>query len=268
MARGPLGDLASYLRKYHLAPRYPRESVLRLTASDGVPLVAHRLRGPADAGATVVVVHGFVNWSRTPMLHAFCTRLARRVHVVAPDLRGHGRSGGHSTLGHTEHLDVGAAVAAAEPGLPVVTIGVSLGGVAVLRHAAAEQSVAAVFAVSAPMRRDASRPGSKKMASVASSRAGRRALSTLMRTRLAPGRVQLPDISGELGSIAPAHTVIVHDRNDHFFGPEHAEALHDAAGDPKALWWYEGAGHGIDLLTPDFADRVVDWIDATLRRSG
>lgn len=260
MARGALRELTGYLRKYHLAPRYPRESVTRLLADDGTPIVAHRLAGPADAVAAVVVVHGFVNWSRTPALHRFSTHLARHFHVVVPDLRGHGRSGGRCTLGKSEHLDVAAAVQTCPPGLPVVLIGVSLGGVAVLRYAAsAPGTVAAVIAVSAPVRRDASRPGSSRIVSVTSTRAGRRALSTLMRTRVAEGH-HLPDIESELASIAPARCVIVHDRADHFFGPEHAEVLHAAASEPKELWWYDDAGHGLDLLTPVFADRVIEWV--------
>lgn len=264
MARGPLRDIGAYLRKYPLAPRYPRECAIRLQAADGTRLAAHRLVGPDDAPATAVVVHGFVNWSRSPGVHAFSVRLAQRLHVIAPDLRGHGRSGGRCSLGSLEHLDVAAAVDAAPDGLPVVTIGVSLGGVAVLRHAAVSDTVAAVVAVSAPARGDSSRPGSQRMTSVTSSRTGRRVLSSLMRTRLADGRLRLPDVAEELARVAPARCVIVHDRHDHFFGPEHAEALHAAASDPKELWWYDGAGHGIDLLTPAFADRLVEWVEGVL----
>ena len=40
------------------------------------------------------------------------------------------------------------------------------------------------------------------------------------------------------------------------FGPEHAEALFAWAGEPKALWWVPGGGHGRSMLTPDLLERV------------
>ena len=57
-------------------------------------LAGARLTGPPDAVATIVLAHGFVHSSRTPRIHAFAHLLARRAHVLVPDLRGHGSSGG------------------------------------------------------------------------------------------------------------------------------------------------------------------------------
>ena len=55
-----------WARSYPLAPRYrPPATVLRLRSADGTPLAAVRVPGPDDALASVVVVHGFSNWSRT-----------------------------------------------------------------------------------------------------------------------------------------------------------------------------------------------------------
>src|SRR5205085_7198321 len=130
--------LSDWARKYPLAPRWRREELLSLRTADGVPISAARLEGPEDAPAVVVLVHGFLNSSRSPVVHGFARMLASRVHVIAPDLRGHGRSGGRVTLGALEPLDVAAVVHEAHrawPDLPVVTVGTSLGGVAVLRHA-------------------------------------------------------------------------------------------------------------------------------------
>ena len=148
-----LAVVADWARKYPLAPRWRREELLWLSAADGVPISAARLTGPPDAPAVVVLVHGFLNSSRSPLVHGFARMLAARAHVVAPDLRGHGRSGGRVTLGALEPLDVDAAVGAAReawPDLPVVTVGTSLGGIAVLRHAGLVGGVAGTVAISAP----------------------------------------------------------------------------------------------------------------------
>ena len=64
--QSPLGAVKSYLAKYHFAPKYRREHRLSLTAADGTSITAWRVPGPSDAPCTVVLVHGFVNWSRTP----------------------------------------------------------------------------------------------------------------------------------------------------------------------------------------------------------
>ena len=83
-------------------------------------------------------------------------------------------------------------------------------------------------------------------------------MAGLLRTRVDRGCNGGPGPVEVVGQIAPAHTVVVHDPDDWYFGPEHAQAIYDAAGEPKDLWWEEEAGHGSDLLTPAFAERVLD----------
>src|SRR3954452_20411600 len=102
----PTRLVTGYLRKYPFAPRYPSAHRLRLTTADGVRLAAAHLPGPSGAPATLVLLHGFVHSSRTPAIHAFARQLARHLNVVLPDLRGHGGSGGRSTLGTDEVHDV------------------------------------------------------------------------------------------------------------------------------------------------------------------
>ncbi len=253
-----------YVRMYVAPPRYRRARRLVLTTADGVRLNAWRLDGPPDAPCTVVVVHGFVNSSRSPAVHAFASRLSARVHVVVPDMRGHGRSGGRCSMGRHEPLDVAAAVAAARPDVPVVTVGTSLGGAAVLLHAGTAGGVAGVVAVSAPARGDLDRVGSHRVRRWVSGPAARVALAVLLRTRVGPDCVYLPEAGEVVAAIAPAFTLVVHDPEDWYFGPDHAEAIFEWAGEPKDLWWYHGAGHGTDLLTPAFADRLLAELDRRL----
>jgi pimeloyl-ACP methyl ester carboxylesterase len=251
--------VGGFVRRYAFVPRYRREEALSLVTADGVRLAGARLQGPTDAFATVVLVHGLVHSSRTPRIHAFARWLAGHVHVIVPELRGHGRSGGYSTLGRDEPLDVDAAVAAAPVGLPVVTVGISLGGASALLHAGAFGGVAGVVAVSAPARWAAwDTPATERVRRYVATRAGRQVLARLLRTRVAATLEGVPDSRMVVAAIAPAFTIVVHDPADHYFGEEHARALHEWAGEPKELWLMPGHGHGTDLLTPPLARRLVD----------
>ena len=276
--------LTGWATKYPLAPRYPRSTRLALRAADGTALRAYRISGPPSAWVTVVIAHGFVNSSRTPAIHAFVQRLSLDVHVIALDLRGHGASGGYASMGVREPLDVEAAVRAARswsPGLPVVTLGISLGGAAVLLQAgtapdsqisyaeagdltsaSAHKRLAGkpdgVVAVSAPAFWGVlDTPGTARMAFWVGSRLGRFLLAHLLSTRLPESCDSVPDSSDTVAAIAPSFIVVAHDPGDWYFPAEHPERLIAWAHEPKALWWYEGRGHGTDLLDDAFADRVL-----------
>ncbi|MEA2685134.1 MAG: hypothetical protein QOE93_329, partial [Actinomycetota bacterium] len=208
--RWPGSAVVTVARKHAFGPRYRVEERLSLVTEDGVTLAGARLAGPPDAMATVVFAHGFVHSSRTPRVHAFAHLLARRVHVIVPDLRGHGASGGLCTLGLEEPLDVAAAVAAADPSLPVVTLGISLGAAAVLLHAGVRGGVAGVIAISPPAwsgRWDT--PGTKRVARWACSPAGRQVLARLLHTRIAQQFPPVPDAQDLVAGIAPAFTLLV-----------------------------------------------------------
>jgi pimeloyl-ACP methyl ester carboxylesterase len=263
------GVAAHMVRKYFLAPRYPREQRLDVLTEDGVRLSGARLQGPADAPGTVVLVHGFAHSSRTPRVHAFAHRLARDLHVVVPDLRGHGASRGVATLGAKEPLDVAAAVAAAPPSLPVVTVGISMGAAAVLLHAGTFGGLAGVVAISSPAWSQAwDTPSTVRVRRAVTSRAGREFMARVLRTRVAPSCEPVPDSRHVVARIAPAFTLVVHDPDDHYFGREHAEAIYAWADEPKDLWLVAGAGHGTDVLTPAFTDRLVGELRARLQARG
>jgi pimeloyl-ACP methyl ester carboxylesterase len=260
----PLQAAARWARSYPLAPRYrPPATSLRLRSADGTSLAAVALPGPAAAVASVVVVHGFSNSSRTPEVQRLAHELATAAHVVVLDLRGHGRSRGRSTLGRREPDDVDAAVVAAAeraPGLPVVAVGVSLGGAASLVAAGRGSALAGVVAVSAPAWPDLTSPAGARLARWRA-RPSRRALVwAISGTRLDPAPDEAEPVTGFVGAIAPGFVVVAHDPGEAVFGPEHAQALYDAAGEPKELWWVPGGGHGRSLLTPAFGERVRDEI--------
>jgi uncharacterized protein len=258
--------LGGYLRKHAFVPRYRDEQRMAVFTEDGVRLAAFRLQGPPDAAGTVVLVHGFSQSSRMPRIHAFAHQLAQRMHVIVPDLRGHGLSGGLSSMGTYEPLDVKAAVEAADPSVPVVTVGISLGGAAVLLHGGTYGGVAGVVAISAPAWWGAwDTPATKRIQRYAMTPAGRRFLAVFMRTRIAQVCEGVPHAEEKAAAIAPAFTLVVADPKDHYFDEVHPRTIYGWANEPKDLWLLPGTGHGTDLLGPAFTDRLLAELDRRLR---
>jgi pimeloyl-ACP methyl ester carboxylesterase len=240
--------------------------MLKLRTEDGVVLHAVH-RPPAEGavdGLAVVFGHGFSGSTRKPAVRRMVTALSRYAGVIAVDFRGHGRSGGRSTLGDAEVLDIEAAVQwAREYGYDrVVTVGASMGGGVVLRHAALCHSVDAVVSVSAPSRwyvRDTF--PMRRVHWLVERRLGRLVSRTVLRIRLASGWDTVPESPVELaGRIAPAPLLVVHGDADAFFTVEHPTALMAAAGPTAELWLVEGFGHAEGAMTAELADRVGRWV--------
>src|SRR6201995_6218547 len=111
----------------------PVVSATTLVTDDGVPIDAIHLRGTKDLA--IVVAHGFtLSWQR-PNVWRIANRFNRGAGVLSFDFRGHGRSGGLSTLGDREISDLDVVVRWARElgyrrGAPG---GVSVGGASVLR---------------------------------------------------------------------------------------------------------------------------------------
>src|SRR5207244_4540769 len=94
------------------------------------------------------------------------------------DFRGHGASGGVSTLGEREVDDIDALVSVARRNHPrVVSVGASMGGFIALRHAALGGAVDAVIAISSPAADDQPRLArARLLGRVVSTDRGRRLL--------------------------------------------------------------------------------------------
>ncbi|WP_280388175.1 alpha/beta fold hydrolase [Nocardia wallacei] len=117
-----------------------RDRAVTATSDDGVPL-AIRECGPEDAPATVVFVHGFCNSMES--FHFQRRDLEKlwgpRVRMVFFDLRGHGRSGTPGTDSCTVPQlgrDLAAVIARSAPSGPLLLVGHSMGGMAILAAAA------------------------------------------------------------------------------------------------------------------------------------
>lgn len=265
---GWAGRAATLGRKRVALPRYrPPATALVLQAADGTRLHAVHLPGPPDARISVVLAHGVTNSSRTPTVHAFAHACAAWASVVVVDLRGHGRSGGQSSVGTHEALDIAAAVAAARqvmPDLAVVVVGTSLGGLAALFAVAAlppEAGVAGVLTISAPVPGLAVGPAAARLRRLSESPLGRAALRAVMGTRVAPGWVPPTGLADAVAAIAPRWLVVAHDPTEPYFDRAHPEALVAASDGHAEHWWLDGAGHGGAALTPALATRLRHHIE-------
>jgi pimeloyl-ACP methyl ester carboxylesterase len=230
--------------------------VVAITTRDGVRLAGSRL-GSVDPA--VVFCHGFMGWHRKPRVGLFIEELSRWFTVSALDLRGHGRSGGFCTFGDAEILDVEAIVedARARGHSRVATIGASMGGIAVIRHAALLGGVDAVGAISVPARWEGhGSPAVKRMQWFTTSWQGRQ-LCRVAGVRLATSWNDPEAPEDVIGKIAPVPVMIVHGLDDHYFDEDEAWRLYRRANEPKRLLLASRFGHAEDGFTPGFAERIA-----------
>jgi pimeloyl-ACP methyl ester carboxylesterase len=229
---------------------------IRVTTEDGVQLVGHRL---GEAETALVFCHGFLGWHRKGRLVPFQEQLARWFTVYAFDFRGHGGSGGRSTFGIDEVRDVEAVVRLAreQGSARVVTFGGSMGGIAVLRHAALLGGVDGVVSVSAPARWNGhDSEAVRRMVWLTATPTGR----WLLRAggvRISRTWIRSEDPADFVGQIAPTPLLIVHGRDDHYFDEENAWLLYRRAGEPKRLLLAGRFGHAEDGYTAGLAEQVA-----------
>ncbi|MFF3731293.1 alpha/beta hydrolase family protein [Streptomyces sp. NPDC002476] len=248
--------------------------------------------GAAD-GTAIVIAHGFTGSLDRPAVRRAARVLGRHAAVVTFSFRGHGGSGGRSTVGDREVLDLAAAVrwARALGHRRVVTVGFSMGGSVVLRHGAlyaagreaggteapaevladSEARADAVVAVSAParwyyrgtapMRRLhwlVTRPTGRLV--------GRYGFGTRIdRDDWDP--VPLSPVEAA-GLIAPVPLLIVHGDRDPYFPLDHPRMLAGAAGEGAELWLEPGVGHAENAADESLLTRIGDWTTAACSMMG
>ncbi len=237
-----------------------------IVTDDGVPIDAAHL--PGDPGLGIVLAHGFtLNWQHGAVWRA-ATGLSRFGGVITFDFRGHGRSGGVSTLGDKEIKDLDVAVGyARELGYQrIATVGFSMGASVVLRHAGLIGGVDAVVSVSGPGQWYFRGTRQMRLVHLAvERRLGRLITRTVLKTRISNGRwdpVPLPPAEAA-ARIAPVPLLVVHGDRDEYFPVDHAQRIYDAAGDPKELWIVPGFGHAESGAGPQLIRRIGEWVRAS-----
>ncbi|MDQ0794913.1 alpha/beta hydrolase [Streptomyces sp. B1I3] len=255
---------------------------------------------PGDGGVAdrtaVVVAHGFTGSVDRPAVQRAASVFAQRAAVITFSFRGHGRSGGRSTVGDREVLDLAAAVTWARSlgHRRVVTVGFSMGGSVVLRHAAlyterevretaVKDSAApgaervggrtaahkrragahtdAVVAVSAPARwyYRGTAP-MRRLHWVVTRPAGRLVGWYGFRTRIhREDWDPVPLSPVEAAPLIDAPLLIVHGDRDPYFPLDHPRMLAAAAGGGAELWIERGMGHAENAADDALLTRIADW---------
>jgi pimeloyl-ACP methyl ester carboxylesterase len=242
----------------------PVVTTATLVTEDGVPIEAVHLPGPRDLA--VVMAHGFTQSWQRPMVWQIARRFNLKAGVVTFDFRGHGRSGGMSTLGDKEINDLDVAVHyAREIGYQrVATAGFSMGGSVVLRQAGLRHGVDAAVSISGPGRwfYRGTEP-MRRVHFVAEKRVGRVFARRFLHTRIDPHGWPTPDPlppADAAERISPTPVLIVHGDRDPFFPADHARQLYAAARPPKELWLIPGFGHAERATDDALVDRIAAWI--------
>ncbi|MFC7309394.1 alpha/beta hydrolase [Streptomyces monticola] len=251
-----------------------------LRTVDGVPIDAAYEPGPAGPQDPVIVVaHGFTGDLERPHVRRAAGVFAQFAAVVTFTFRGHGKSGGRSTVGDREVLDLAAAVdwARSFGHARVVTVGFSMGGSVVLRHAAlhkgrtdgrtegegrTEAGADAVVAVSAPARwyYRGTAP-MRRLHWLVTRPVGRVVGRHVLRTRIYHrdwDPVPLSPVEA-VPLIAPAPLLIVHGERDPYFPLDHPRMLASAAAGAAELWLEPGMGHAEHAADDQLLARIARW---------
>ena len=255
----------------------PGTRPLTVRADDGVrlagivvPAAPPRPPGPGARRLTFVVAHGFTNSVARAPFRRLVGWLRRFGEVRALDFRGHGSSGGGSGVGgDPEVLDVDAAVRSArsDGADAVVTLGLSMGGGAVLRQAALGRhrpdAVVSVSAVSRWYVRDT--VPMRRVHWLLETSVGRNLASRVLRLRLDEPWLTVPPSPLQVVSrIAPTPLLLVHGDRDEYFPLEHFRTLAQAAGPTATAWVVPGFGHAESGATAPLVERIGRWASATI----
>jgi pimeloyl-ACP methyl ester carboxylesterase len=263
------GDLAAPSVKSAQSVK-PMDSMDSMDSTGEGPQAETGGRGDGDR-TVVVVAHGFTGSVDRAAVRRAAGVFARDAAVVTFSFRGHGASGGRSTVGDLEVLDLAAAVRWARTfgHRRVVTVGFSMGGSVVVRHAALyrdhpDARTDAVVSVSGPARwyYRGTAP-MRRLHWVVTNPVGRVVGRVGLHTRIHQydwDPVPLSPI-GAVPLIAPVPLLVVHGDSDPYFPLDHPRMLAAAAPEGAAELWIEpGMGHAENAADEPLLGRIAAWI--------
>ncbi len=231
---------------------------------DGVVLDGFHCAPYSPSELGIVLAHGFCNSVSKVSFQRIASRLAAQAGIVALSFRGHGRSGGRSSVGPVEVHDLAAGVhLARDLGYrKIAVVGFSMGAAVSLLYAS-QHPVDAVVSVSSPSRWYVRQtPAMRRLHWLVEAPHGRW-LAPVLGVRLGEPWATLPVSPIEVVHRIGAPLLLVHGERDHYFPAEHGLALERAAGERAELWLEPGMGHAESGVTPDLVDRVGTWLNRT-----
>lgn len=244
----------------------------RIRSADGLGLAADWLPFPAKPSFAAVLVHGYTGTGPTMKRYARLLRERFDCDLLAPDLRGHGRSdGGYIGFGLRDAEDlrlwIDWLIERRGPDIPIILYGVSMGGAAVLTAAGSALPTNVRCVVSDCGYSDAR----EILAHKAKKLYGLPRFPAVAALRSATALLARYDLAEACPRRAVARTklpiLFIHGDADDFVPPRMAEELFSASGGAKELYLVTGAGHAQAYQTAGaaYAERVAAFIAARLQ---
>lgn len=236
-------------------------STVSFVTADGVGISGLFEQTAGSSRATIVLVHGLAATKDHPHVKALAARLRTRdLDVLSYDSRGHGESGGLCTLGDLERFDVAAAAEwTSQRGGPIVLVGASMGGIAVLRYAPIHPELAGVVVVSSPAEwRIPLRMRAVLTIALARTKLGRWVAARRMGVQISP-RWNYDETPWDLADRVTCPLAVVHGRRDALIPTRRGLEFHLRADTRRYVVLAHDMGHAFDLRGHDAICAAVDW---------
>ncbi len=254
--------------------RLPWEPI-SIQTSDRLAISGWLIRSPGrNPVGTLLLLHGY-GTSKADLLDLAQALHQRGLfHLALIDLRAHGESGGSVfSYGKREVLDLGAMLdfLSHEPSLqrfPVGVLGISMGGAIGMQAAARFPQIRAVVADSTYADLPKAIARTQWMAYHIPRIPLGQMVIWMTSARL---RCRLSTLSPivVVGKIAPRPLLIIHGMKDKWILPTEAQALFQAAREPKALWLVPDAEHvgGFYTHREEYTRRVEEFFKDAFSRA-
>lgn len=242
-------------------------------AEDGVQIAGihleRREERTINQKTLIIYIHGFMGSKNNLRVPDFLENLSEHVDVMAIDMRGHGESGGYTTIGAHEVLDIQATIDYARSlgYYDIVTLGSSTGGTSAIRHAGLYKSQQGVitlgaFADQTNIGRWISDDGLRIV--YRAGRIGKLWCYLTGGTRLHDSYNLLMEQEPAyklVGKIAPIPLLLQHGTLDWMVHPRAATLLFENANEPKELVIIPRGGHDHPNLNQKTIKRIMDWME-------
>ena len=238
-------------------------TAFQVVAQDGVQVRGVHLND--DHPTLLIYCHGFLSGKNYLHIQRWAEMLSDDLDVIAFDFRGHGESGGATTFGDKELLDVAAVMDyAMRFGYQrIVLMGSSMGGAVSIRYAADDARVNAVVTLGAFAHGQfrAMAMGGLGLLKIPLSRAVMRHAYATRIERAQPPYAPRDFVS----KISPRPLLIVHGEYDALIPLSHARELYENAREPKQLYVIPRGPHDVENLNAKTKAHILEWLRETAR---